>query len=63
MRELGLPDIAPEYLASRIIREIHALRGQDHPSTWDEDDVLRWLSSLQVDLKIRDAFSKHSING
>jgi hypothetical protein len=45
------------------MREVQALRGQDHPSLWDEGDVLRWLASLSVDSKIRDAFSKHSING
>ena len=47
----------------RIMREIHSLRGQDHPSLWDEGDVQRWLTSLSVDSRICDAFSKHSING
>ena len=51
------------YLALRIMREIQSLRSQDHPSSWDEDDVQRWLSSLAVDAKTCDAFSKHSING
>lgn len=63
VRELGLSDVAPDCLASRIMREIHALRGQDHPSMWDEGDVQRWLTSLSVDSRICDAFSKHSING
>jgi hypothetical protein len=50
-------------LAFRIMREIQSLRSQDHPSSWDEDDVQRWLSSLAVDSKTCDSFSKHSING
>jgi hypothetical protein len=45
------------------MREIHSLRGQDHPSLWDEGDVQRWLTSLSMDSRICDAFSKHSING
>ena len=50
-------------LSSRIMREIHSLRGQDHPSLWDEDDVQRWLTSLAVDTKVCEAFSRHSIHG
>jgi hypothetical protein len=50
-------------LSLRIMREIHSLRGQDHPSLWDEDDVQRWLTSLAVDTKVCEAFSRHSIHG
>ena len=48
---------------TRIMREIHSLRGQDHLTSWDEGDVQRWLTSLAVDSKVCEAFSKHSING